>query len=121
MHGVYLFGSEGSKYSVSLTIDRLPGCTTFVYTNGTFSSLQHKSKNFWGFDVLLEPPVSLIKGNRYQIEAHISGPKSFSGGHGKIHSESTGVTFNFEDRENFQGGTGAERGQLPEFIFSLQK
>ena len=75
LHGVCLFGSEGNNYSVNLRITQLSSYTTVVSTNGTFSSLEHKSKNFWGFDVLLEPPVSLINGNRYQIEADISGPK----------------------------------------------
>ena len=82
LHGVYLFGSEGNNYSVNLTIRLLPNYTTVVSKNGTFPSLHHKSKIFWGFDVLLEPPVCLIKGNRYHIDAGISGPPSFGGRHG---------------------------------------
>ena len=121
LHGIYLFGSEGNNYSVNLTIKQLPSNTTVVSTNGTFPSLHHKSKKFWGFDVLLEPPVSLIKGNRYHIEADISGPKSFGGMHGNIDIERSGVTFNFENRKYRFDGTGIERGQLPEFIFSLQE
>ena len=121
LHGIYLFGSEGNNYSVNLTIKQLPSNTTVVSTNGTFPSLHHKSKKFWGFDVLLEPPVSLIKGNRYHIAADISGPKSFGGMHGNIHIERAGVTFNFENRKYRFDGTGIERGQLPEFIFSLQE
>ena len=122
LHGVYLFGSEGNNYSVNLTITQLSSYTTVVSTNGTFSSLLHKSKNIWGFDVLLEPPVSLIKGNRYHIEAGISGPNSFGGRDGNIHIESSGVTFNFENgKKDCFGGTGVEMGQLPEIIFSLQE
>jgi len=124
-HGVYLFGSEGNDYSVNLTIKQLPDYATVVSTKGTFPSLHHKSKNIWGFDVLLEPSVSLIKGNRYHIEADISGPKSFGGRYGSIHVESSGVTFKFEDtleKTNFlPSRTGVQRGQLPEFIFSLQE
>jgi len=121
-HGVYLFGSAGSYFSVNLTMKQLPDYTTVVSTKGTFPSLFNKSKNFWGFDVLLESPVSLIKGNRYHIEADISGPHSFGGRHGNIHVESSGVTFKFENRKkDWCGGTGVEKGQLPEFIFSLQE
>ena len=116
-----MFGSEGNNYSVNLTIRQLPSYTTVVSTNGRFPSLRHKSKKFWGFDVLLESPISLIEGNRYHIEAHISGPKSFCGGQGNIHIESCGVTFNFEDgRRKCFDGTGLGYGQLPEFIFNLQ-
>ena len=111
MHGVFLFGSEGNNHSVNLTITQLPSNTTVVSTSGRFPSLCHKSKKFWGFDVLLESPVSLIEGKRYHIEAHISGPKSFGGGRGNIHIESSGVTFNFEDgkRKCFDG-TGVGYG-----------
>ena len=101
---------------------RLPHYTIVVSTSGTFPSLHHKSKNFGGFDVLLESPVSLIKGNRYYIEDDISGAESFGGRHGNIHVESSGVTFKFENRtKDFCGGTGIEKGQLPEFIFSIRE
>lgn len=121
-HGVYLFGSEGNNYSVNLRIKQLPDYTTVVFTKGTFSSLHHKSENYWGFDVLLDPPVSLIKGNRYHIEAAICGPDSFGGRYGNNHVESSGVTFRFENRKtDWLDGTGVIQGQLPEFIFSPQE
>ena len=77
----------------------MPWYITAVPTNGTFPYLQYKSKNFWGFDVSLEPPVSLIKDNRHYIEADISGPPSFGGRGGNIDIESSGVAFNFETRK----------------------
>lgn len=121
LHGVYLFGSKGNNYYVKITIKQLP-YTTVACTNGTFSSLVHKSKNFWGFDVLLEPPVSLFQGNMYYINADISGPKSFGGRQGNIHVESSGVTFKFGNEEScLLDGTGVEHGQLPEIIFSLNE
>ena len=121
---MYLFGSEGNNYSVNVRIRLLPTYTTIVSKNGTFLSLHHKSNNFWGFDVLLEPPVCLIKGKCYHIAAAISGPASFFGRHGNIHIESSGVTFNFENFKYPEGsfdGTCVEEGQLPEFIFKPQE
>ena len=122
LHGVCLFGSEGNNYSVNLSIAQLtPLYITVASTKGTFPSLCHKSKKFWGFHVLLETPVSLIKGNKYYIEASISGPRSFCGRLGNSRIESSGVTFNFKNEKYSFDGTGAENGQLPELIFSPQE
>lgn len=121
-HGVYSFGSEGNDYSVTLTIKHLPDGTVVASTNGTFSSLRHKSESYWGFDVLLDRPVHLIKSDRYRIEAAISGPDSFSGRDGKSPVECTGVTFKFENRDDQREGqcygTGISKGQMHEFIFT---
>lgn len=110
MHGVYLF-SEGNDYSADLPIFTLGDGVTVTTKAGTFTSFQNRSKDYWGLDVLFEPPVSIIKGNSYLIIAAISGPVSFGGRNGNIHVESSGVTFMFEN--------SAEQGQFPEFIFSL--
>ena len=118
LHGVYLFGSECNDYSVTLNIYRWPECTIVLSTKSTFSSLHNKSKNYWGFDVLFDAPVAIIKGDKYVIEAVISGPYFFGGRNSNSHVESSGVTFKFED---WAGHTGVEHGQLPEFIFSLQE
>jgi len=120
LHGVYLFGSEGSGYSVSLTLYQFQYSifATVVSTKGTFSSLRNKAKNYWGFDVLFDSPVSMIKGDRYAIEAAISGPDSFGGRYGDSHVEDAGVTFKFQD---WLGPTGVKQGQLPEIIFSLKE
>ena len=119
LHGVYLLGSKGNDYSVILNIGRFPEYTIVLSTQGTFSSLHNKSKNYWGFDVLFDTPVPIIKDTRYGIcLAEIRGPDSFGGRNGNIHVESSGVTFKFE---NWLGRTGVEQGQLPEFIFSLQE
>jgi len=115
-----LFGSEGNDYSVNLTLYQYecPSEATVVSTEGTFSSLHNKSKNFWGFDVLFHRPVSIIKGTMYGIAAAISGPDSFGGRNGNSHVKSSGVTFTFDD---WTGTTGVKQGQLPEIIFSLQE
>ena len=118
LHGVYLLGSEGNDYSVGLNIYRWPECNIVLSTKGTFSSLHKKSKNYWGFDVLFDTPVSIIKDTSNGIFAAISGPDSFGGRNGNSHVESSGVTFKFE---SWPGLTGVEQGQLPEFIFSLQE
>ena len=80
--------------------------------------MHSKSKNYWGFDVLFDTPVSIIKDTRYGFQAVRSGPDSFGGRNGKSHVENSGVTFNFED---WLGTTGVEQGQLPEIVFSLQE
>jgi len=114
LHGVYFFGSQGNDYLLDLTIISFGNCHTVLSTKGTFSSLPHKSKNYWGFDVLLDVPVSIVQGNMYLITFNIYGPDSFGGRNGKSHVESAGVTFMFEGGE-------VEQGQLPEFIFSQQE
>ena len=121
LHGIYLFGSEGNDYSVRVNIFQSPSYTTAVFTGGTYSSLHHKSKNYWGFDVLFDPPVSIIKGRSYCIEAAISGPDSFGGKNGNSHVESSGVTFTFQNTFSYGSATGEKQGQFPEFIFSLQE
>ena len=114
-----MFGSEGNDYSVNLTTYELfLNGDAVVSTEGTFSSLHKKSKNYCSFDVLFDPPVSIIKGNRYSFDAVIRGPHSFGGRNGKSHVESSGVTFKFED---WLGTNAVERGQLPEIILSLQE
>ena len=78
LHGVYLFGSEDNDYSVSLQILPMPGYAPVVSTEGTFSSLHNNSKNYWGFDVCFDRPVS-SKDTTYAFHAVISGPDSFGG------------------------------------------
>ena len=120
--GVYLFGIEGNDFSVRFCIFQpYPNYSTVVSTDGTYSSLHHKSKNYWGFDVLSYPHVSIIKGSSYCVEAVISGPDSFGGRNGNSHVESSGVTFTFQNTVSYGSATGVKQGQFPEFIFSLQE
>ncbi len=120
-HGIYLFGSEYNDYSVTLIIKHLPDDTTVASTNDTFLSVKHQSEIYWGFDVILDQPVPLLKDDRYRIEAVTTGPVSFSGRDGKSPVTCSGVTFKFENRddrsEGFKG-TGISMGQMHEFIFS---
>ena len=119
LHGVNLFGSEGCYlYLLNLMIYQLPDDAIVASTNGIFASSPHKSWNYWGFDVLLDAPVSIIKGIRYGIVAEIGGRDSFGGRNGNSHVVSSGVTIKFED---WAGTTGVKQGQLPEIIFSLQE
>ena len=122
LHGVYLFGSESSNYSVTIAIKHLPDDTVVASKKDKFLSVQHKSGYYWGFDVLLDRPVPLIKDERYRIEAAMTGPDSFSGRDGKSLVECSGVTFKFENREEYHEGsyyeTGISKGQMHEFIFS---
>jgi len=114
-----LFGSDGNDYSVNLRILNVRDRAIAVSIEGTYSSLHSKSKNYWGFDVLFDTPVSLIKGARYVIGTTISGPDSFGGRNGKSLVVSSGVTFKFEGSSDVST-TGVKQGQLREIIFSLQ-
>ena len=121
LHGVYFFGSHDNDYLVDLQIINFDNCATVLSTKGKFSSLPHKTKNYWGFDVLFDFPVSIVQGNSYGIIVNISGPDSFGGRNGKSHVESAGVTFMFEEACRRITTNVAEQGQLPEFIFSQQE
>ena len=111
--------NEGNDYSVNLAIYNVSHWVPVTSTNGTFSSLHNKSKNYWGFDVLFDTPVSIIKDTKYCLYAVISGPDSFVGRNGKSHVESSGVTFTFGGSPHVSK-TGVKTEQLPEIIFSLQ-
>ena len=121
-HGIYLFGRKKSNYFVTLKI-KLPDDTTVALKQDQIFSVLHKSGNYWGFDVLLDQPVRLMKFCRYCVEADIRGLASaFSGNAGKSTVKCSGVTFKFEDRDQTEGrtnATGILQGQMHEFLFSL--
>ena len=88
-HGVYLFGSQGSDYSVTLKLENDLDGVGLASAEGTFSSERHWSIECYGFDVLFTEPVLLrFKRGVYVLDCDISGPKSWYGTHGNptVHS-----------------------------------
>lgn len=93
--GVYLFGSEGNDYIVILNIFWYFNYVIIVFIEGIYLFLYYKLKNYWGFDVLFDFFVFIIKGNSYCIDVDISGFDFFGRRNGSIYVESLGVIFIF--------------------------
>ena len=122
--GVYLFGSKDKMYSVKLTLKVASDATKMVHVSslaeGKFSSLLHKSVEFYGFDVLFAEPIPLKKGKECYLGADISGLKSWYGTSGKRTVQCSHVTFTFKKSSSLSG-TNSHQGQFCEFIFSLSE
>ena len=101
LYGVNFFGSKSDAvYSVELRIFKdvrnSPfGKMIFSLEAGPFSSILHKSKRCFVFDVLFEKPVSLTKGYYYEIYSKIHGPPSGYGIGGSSIMFCSGVKFTF--------------------------
>ena len=122
LHGVRLFGSENSSYTVTLEVKDTGNNLTLVFKSGTYSSklLQCKHFSYYGFEVLFDSAAFLKKNSMYQIGALMSGPESGCGirsinGSGNV--EVSGVTFTFSFVSSNR--TTAFHGQFPEFLFSV--
>ena len=120
LHGLCFFGSENNDYTVTLEVKDASDNSTAVSKAGTFSSqlLQYKSSNYYGFEVLFDSAVKLKGNTRYQIEALISGEKSWRGDGGMSTAQSSNVLFTFSSSGFFGNGTSQLNGQFPEFMFS---
>ena len=118
-HGVYLFGSEDSHYSVTLSLVSNQGI--LASADGIFVSMHHTPGDYYGFDVLFKNPVDLCQGVTYCLKAHIYGPKSWFGFQGRPTLRCAGVTFTLKDPLFSADGTDTTRGQFNEFIFSFRK
>ena len=122
LHGLCLCGSENNNYTVILAIKNASNNLRLASKSGIFPStlLQYKSDNFYGFEVLLDPPVNLKKNTKYRIEAFISGPMSVKGKGGSSTVVCDGLTFTFSDCPSERSnGTSLREGQFPELMFSV--
>ena len=121
LHGLCLFGSESNDYSVTLKVMNTSNNSTLASKTGTFASklLKYKSGNYYGYEVLFDSAVNVRKDTKYQVEALISGPRSWKGINGFTTVQSFGVIFTFCDhcRQESSNGTGLTTGQFPEFLF----
>lgn len=114
-HGVRLFGSLGhnSRYNVELSFSN-------VKINEKYYS-ERKNTLIPGFDVLLQSPVVVKKGQWYEISALIQGNGSYYGERGVSSVKCAGISFNFRDCPDLDvpnNKTLCERGQFHEILFS---
>ena len=119
-HGLCLFGSANNDYTVELELKDFSDESTIVSKTGIFSSklLQYKSSNYYGFEVFFDFVVKLKRNTRYQIEALISGARSWRGDFGMCTIQSSGVTFAFSGSQFLGNLTGQSSDQFPEFLFN---
>lgn len=59
LHGVQHFGSEGSKYTVSIEVKDTTNGSSLVKKTGSYSSEKDKMHCYFGFDVWFDSPVQL--------------------------------------------------------------
>lgn len=127
LHGVRLFGSEGGKYSISLTIVKT-NAACVASEKGTFTSrpVQNELGQYDGYEVAFSIPVSLKAGEHYCFRAEISGPPSWFGESGQSSVEKFGVRFNFSSTSEFlyywnlRNDSNVFKGQFSEFLFSME-
>ena len=118
LHAVRLFGCESKEYSVTLTVTEFNGVALATKTGKFMSELvKSEGRDYQGFEIAFEPPVSLQAGVQYSLEASISGPPSWYGGSGLCRVKHAGVTFSFECMAG--ADTNVSMGQFPELVFTV--
>ena len=120
LHAVRLFGSENSKYSVTLTVKVFNG-RPVATEKGKFLSKQVQSELgvYQGYDIAFEPPIPLERNVKYEISASITGPHSWFGESGLYTVRHSGVIFSFATSNPYTSWTSVETGQLSEFVFTI--
>lgn len=116
-----MFGSENNTYKIiTLEIKDSSNNSTIKSVAGTYSSHLLKCENYdyYGFEVLFNPPAKIKKNCRYKIRLLMTGPKSGQGckGSESVKVTGTGVTFTFLTVNSAKLVTV---GQFPELLFSL--
>ena len=122
LHGVCLFGSENSTYSVDLDLTNTKSTSVVVSKTGTFSSelLQSNQCSYYGFKVLFDKKIILNKNTKYSVRASILGSPSRYGLNCVKSVQCSGVTFTFESsRHPNTNGTTDTQGQFAELLFSF--
>ena len=124
--GLTLCGSRNSDYYVAIQINRFSDCNyrhRLCLKAGTFSSVCIKSDqgSYYGFNVYFDSPVDIKKGVKHRLEAFISGSTNSCFGQNGQHSVvCSGVRFDFMNSSESTNGTRVERGQFPEFLFTVK-
>ena len=120
LHAVRLFGSENSEYSVNLTVSVSGSGVSVATKNGNFLSKHIRCEfgDYQGFDIMIEPPITLAANTDYIFYANISGPPypSWYGYDGQCSVVHSGVNFSFRKHGT---RTGVNKGQFSEFVFAL--
>ena len=112
LHAVRLFGSENSKYSVTLA-----GNVANVTSDLCCRPMRSKVGDYYGGEIVFNPPVALEANTQYLLLAIITGPPSWCGKGGQACLEHSGVKFSFKNGSINQ--TSVEGGQFSEFVFTL--
>ena len=124
--GVTLCGSRNSDYYVAIQIKRFSDSDyghRLCLKAGTFSSVCIKSDqgSYYGFNVYFDSPVDIKKDVKHRLEAFIAGSTNSCFGQNGQHSVvCSGVRFDFTDSLKSTNGTIVERGQFPEFLFTVK-
>ena len=118
--GVTLCGGESSKYSVTLKINTAYVADVVACKSGEFSSEYIRSDlvRYYGFNVFFDRPSVLKRNVAYHVESSIFGTSTWLGKSGKQSVLCSGVRFNFK-ASPCNSGTSVERGQFPEFLFTV--
>ena len=118
LHGVQHFGSDGGKYTVSTEVKVTSHNSCLWKESGTYSSKKEETNNYYGFDVMFDPPIRLEAHESYRLVSLIKGPSSWYGGEGVTSLKLRGVQVNFMKSMESANHTSKTRGQFPAFIFS---
>ena len=118
LHGVQHFGSKGGEYVVSTEVKHTTD-GSLVKQSGSYTSEKDKTSAYFGYVVLFDHPVGLVKNKEYELVSLIKGPSSCYGEGGKTPIEITGVQFFFRSSPISSNGTTDTRGQFPALVFSL--
>jgi len=118
LHGIQMFGSKKSAYSVLMKIKDRQSRETLLTLDRSFSSvpLAYKSDEIDVFDVMFDPIV-LRRSSKYIVKAYIQGPDSAFGDCGVDTVQCHGVTFHFKNYNCRNSPTNILYGQFSEFFF----
>ena len=86
--------------------------------SGTYFSGKDSDGIYYGFDVLIDTPVVLESGKKYEISSMISGSQSWYGKKGQTCVNFEGINFTFSWSDSSCNGTGWKDEQFPAFLFS---
>ncbi|XP_015752985.1 PREDICTED: BTB/POZ domain-containing protein 6-like isoform X4 [Acropora digitifera] len=116
--GVQHFSREGCEYTVSMKIKDATSNLSLAKKSGTYCSEKDSDGIYYGFDVLIDTPVILKSGKRYEIRSMISGPPSWYGLRGQTRVNLEGINFTLSRSASPVYGTSETEGQFPVFLFT---
>ena len=124
--GVTLCGRRNCNYSVAIKIKNLDDSEYLCCKSGNYPSTSIRGIKsselvfqYFGFYIFFDRPVVIRRGVRHRVEASISGASSCFGQDGRKSVVCLGVSFDFRGSGESSNGTKVERGQFPEFLFTV--
>ncbi|XP_044184944.1 BTB/POZ domain-containing protein 6-like [Acropora millepora] len=116
--GVQHFGRNGCECTVSLEINDATSNLSLAKKCGTYCSEKNLDHLYYGFDVLIDSPVILESGRKYEIRSMITGPQPWFCEKGETSVNFEGINFTFSRSDSPSNGTNEQRGQFAAFIFT---